>query len=140
MISVRNGRGFTLIEALLASIILCGAALAVGAITVRSLSDTKLNRQYEAAMALIDKQLTLINYMGIEDFIELGQMEGEVEESDLAYRWKVITEFQGTDNLYRVNITARWVERKRPYSVSVDTMFNGSGAVAGPASSLAPGQ
>ena len=120
----RNKRGFTLVETITASVILCGAVLAVGAISTRSLGETRLNRQYEVAAALADRQLTMIDYVGVEEFIELGQMEGEFEPG---YRWEVVTESQGIDNLYLVNITVSWVERKRPYSISVNTMLNGTG-------------
>lgn len=124
-------RGFTLVETILASIILCGAVLAIGAISTRCLSETRLNRQYEVAAALLDKQLTMIDYVGIENFIELGRMEGELEDFEPGYYWKVVTASQGIDNLYQVNITVGWVERNRPYSISVDTMFNGKGTLIG---------
>jgi len=65
--------GFTLVETITASVILCGAVLAVGAISTRSLGETRLNRQYEVAAALADRQ------------------------------------------------------RNRPYSISVNTMLNGTG-------------
>lgn len=120
-------RGFTLIETILASIILCGAVLALGAISTRSLSETKLNRQYEVATVLADRQLTWIDYIGVENFIESGQMEGQFEGFEPEYRWQAVTEYQDIDSLYQVNITVNWVERNRPYSVSVDTMLNGTG-------------
>lgn len=123
----RNKRGFTLVETITASVILCGSVLAVGAISTRSLGETRLNRQYEVAAALADRQLTMIDYVGVEEFIELGQMEGEFEEPEPGYHWEVVTESQAVDNLYLVNITVSWVERKRPYSISVDTMLNGTG-------------
>ena len=123
----RNKRGFTLVETITASVVLCGAVLAVGAVSTRSLSETRLNRQYEVAAALADRQLTMIDYVGVEEFIELGQMEGEIEEFEPGYHWKVVTETQAIDNLYLVNITVSWVERKRPCSISVDTMLNGTG-------------
>jgi len=123
----RNKRGFTLVETITASVILCGSVLAVGAISTRSLGETRLNRQYEVAAALADKQLTMIDYVGVEEFIELGQMEGDFEEPEPGYRWEVVTESQDVDNLYLVNITVSWVERKRPYTISVDTMLNGTG-------------
>jgi Tfp pilus assembly protein PilV len=124
-------RGFTLVETILASVILCGAVLTLGAIGTRCLGQTRLNRQYEVAATLLDKQLTMIDYVGIEEFIELGQMEGEFEEFEPGYHWKVVTASQEIDNLYLVRITVSWVERKRPYSVSVDTMFNGKGILIG---------
>ena len=123
----RNKRGFTLVETITASVILCGAVLAVGAISTRSLGETRLNRQYEAAVALADRQLTMIDHIGVETFIESGQMEGDFEEFEPGYHWEVVTDYQAIDNLYLVNITVSWVEHNRPYSISVDTMLNGTG-------------
>ena len=119
--------GFTLLETILATVILCGSVLALGAISTRTLGNTKLNRRYEAAMALIDKQLTVIDSIGIEQFIESGQTEGVFEEIEPAYYWKVETALLDIDDLYRVRLTVSWIERNRPYSISVDTRFNGTG-------------
>ena len=47
----KSETGFTLIETVLASIVLCAAVLALGAISTRSLSQAKLNRQFETAIA-----------------------------------------------------------------------------------------
>ena len=41
----RKKRGFTLVETITASTILCGAVLTVGAITTRALTNTRLNRR-----------------------------------------------------------------------------------------------
>jgi len=120
-----NRKGFTLVEAAVASTILCGAVLTVGAISTSSLSGTRLNRQYEAAVSLIDKQLSLIDYVGIDEFVELGQMEGDFAEIEPGYHWAVVTEYQDIDSLYLVTITVSWVEHNRPYSISVDTMLDG---------------
>ena len=127
VIAEKNRRGFTLVETILASIILCGAVLALGAISTRSLSQTRLNRQYEVAGMLADRQLTMIDYVGIDDCIESDQTEGVFEEFEPGYHWQVVTEYQEIDNLYQVNVTVSWIERNRPYSVSVDTMLNGTG-------------
>ncbi len=120
-----NKKGFSLIETLVASAILSGAVLTVGAISTSSLSGTRLNRQYEVATLLIDKQLSLIDYIGIDEFVELGQMEGDFEEIEPGYHWEVITEYQDIDSLYLVTITVSWINGKRPYSLSVDTMLDG---------------
>jgi prepilin-type N-terminal cleavage/methylation domain-containing protein len=120
-----NKKGFSLIETLVASAILSGAVLTVGAISTSSLSGTRLNRQYEVATTLIDKQLSLIDYIGIDEFIDIGQMEGDFEEIEPGYHWEVITEYQDIDSLYLVTITVSWINHKRPYSLSVDTMLDG---------------
>lgn len=120
-----NNKGFNLVETVVASVILSGAVLTVGAISTRSLTGTRLNRQYEVAASLIDKQLTLIDFIGIDDIIELGQLEGDFEEPEPGYHWEIVTEYQDIDSLYLVTITVSWVERNRPYSISVDTMLDG---------------
>ncbi len=120
-----NKKGFSLIETLVASAILSGAVLTVGAISTMSLSGTRLNRRYEMALSLVDKQLSLIDYVGIDEFVELGQMEGDFEEVEPGYHWEVVTEYQDIDSLYLVTITVSWVDGRRPYSLSVDTMLNG---------------
>ncbi len=120
-----NKKGFSLIETLVASAILSGAVLTIGAISTMSLSGTRVNRRYETALSLIDKQLSLIDYVGIDEFVELGQMEGDFEEVEPAYHWEVATEYQDIDSLYLVTITVSWVDGRRPYSLSVDTMLDG---------------
>ena len=125
-----NKKGFTLAETMVASTILCGAVLAVTAISTKSVTGTRLNRRYETAAILIDKQLSLVDYVGIDDFIETGQMEGDFEDYEPQYHWEIAAEYQDIDSLYLVTITVSWVEHNRPYSVSAETMLNGVGMYA----------
>jgi len=125
----KNRDGFNLIETMVASVILSGAVLTVGAISTNALTDTRLNRHYEVAASVIERQLTLIDYTGIDEFTETDQTEGFFEEAEPGYRWEVTTEYQGTDNLYLVTITVTWMERNRPYDLTVQTMLNGTGVV-----------
>jgi hypothetical protein len=127
----RAETGFTLIETVAASFILGSAVLLLAAGVSLHLRGTRLNRQYEVAAALLDRQMTMIDYIGVEEFIESGQMEGESEEFGRVYRWKVVAGYEGIDNLYEVNVAVSWVDRNHLYSVSVDTMFNGKGILLG---------
>ncbi len=130
--AIRNPQfrgGFNLVEALVATMILSSAVLTLGAIGTNALSGTRLHRHYEVAAALIDKQLSLIDYIGIDQFIQTGQMEGIVEELEPGYQWSVTTEYQNVDNLYLVGITVSWLEGRRPYRVTAQTMLDGTGAV-----------
>jgi hypothetical protein len=77
------------------------------------------------AASLVDKQLSLIDYIGIDSIVEMGELEGDYEDSDYTYNWKIDTEYQEIDSLYLVTLTVSWVDRNRPYSISVDTMLNG---------------
>jgi len=117
--------GFNLVETLVASVILSGTVLAVSAISTRALSEARLNRQYETAAALADRQLHLIDYIGIDNFLELGQLEGEFTDFEPGYRWEVTTEYQDIDNLYLVRIVVSWVERGRTHNLTVETMLDG---------------
>lgn len=126
--SERN-KGFNLIEALVASVILSGSVLTLAAVSTQAVSGLRLNRQYEIAASLADRQLSLIDYMGIDEFIEQGQSEGVFEEYEPGYHWEVVTKYQEIDSLYLVSITVSWVERNRPYSITVETMLNGVSAL-----------
>ena len=121
----KNKKGFSLIETLVASAILSGAVLTLGAISTMAVSGTRLNRRYEVAASLLDKQLNMIDYIGIDEFIDIGQLAGEFEGYEPAYRWEVVTEYQDIDSLYLVTITVSWVDGNRPYSISADTMLDG---------------
>jgi type II secretory pathway pseudopilin PulG len=121
---------FTLVETIAASFILCVAVMMLVAGSTRALSRTRLNRQRERAAALIDKHLAMIDTTGIEEFIKLGRMEGEFDEAP-GYYWKVVTGSRSIDYLYEVTITVGWIERGRPYSLSVDTMLDGTGTLLG---------
>ncbi|MGB2865855.1 MAG: hypothetical protein WBC05_21160 [Sedimentisphaerales bacterium] len=125
MLAKTKTKGFTLVEVVASSIILCGAVMIVGAIGTQALTGTHLNRRYEMAASLVDKQLSLIDYIGIDEIVEMGQLEGENDDSGYVYNWKIDTEYQEIDSLYLVTLTVSWIDRNRPYSISVDTMLNG---------------
>jgi prepilin-type N-terminal cleavage/methylation domain-containing protein len=118
-------KGFTLVEVIASSIILCGAVMIVGAIGTQALTGTHLNRGYETAVSLADKQLGLIDYIGIDSIVEMRQLEGDYEDSGCVYHWKINTEYQEIGGLYLVTLTISWIDRNRPYSISVNTMLNG---------------
>ncbi|OHB59143.1 MAG: hypothetical protein A2173_10795 [Planctomycetes bacterium RBG_13_44_8b] len=121
----RYAKGFNLVEIMVASIILSSAVLTVAAVSTKALTGTRLNRQYETAVALIDRQLTLMDYIGIDAFEESGQTEGVFEEVEPGYHWEITTEYQGIDSLYLVNITVTWIDRNRPHKVVMQTMLDG---------------
>jgi prepilin-type N-terminal cleavage/methylation domain-containing protein len=125
MSAKREKRGFNLVETMVASVILSGAVLTVAAVSTRALTGTKLNRQYEIAASLIDKQFSLIDYLGIDEFVETGQTEGVFEEFEPGYYWQISTEYQYIDSLYLVTMKVTWMEHNRPYTLTVDTMFDG---------------
>jgi prepilin-type N-terminal cleavage/methylation domain-containing protein len=122
----RRQAGFNLIETVVASMILSGAALALSSISTNAVMGTRLNQHHQMAASIMENKLAQIDFMGIDEFIELGQTEGMIEELEPGYRWQVVTEYQGTDNLYLVSITVSWLEGRRPYQLTAQTMLNGA--------------
>jgi prepilin-type N-terminal cleavage/methylation domain-containing protein len=120
--------GFNLVETMVASVILSGAVLALGAISSNAVRDVSLNRRYEVAASVIERQLSLIDCAGIDQFIELGQTEGVYEDMEPACHWQVETEYWGIDGLYLVTVTVTWLEGKRPRQLTAQTMLNGTAA------------
>jgi hypothetical protein len=125
MSGVLRKRGFTLVETIVATIILCGSVLTIGAICSRAVTGTRINRSYETALNLVNRQLSLIDYVGIDEFLEMGQMSGDFEDIAPGYRWQVNTEYQELDALYYVSITVYWYEHTRRNQLTVDTMLDG---------------
>jgi len=123
--------GFSLVEMVAAAVLLSGAVVALCAISNKSLGGVKLNRENEVAWQLLDRQLTLIDYIGVEQFIEAGQLEGrfgDEEGSQTIYHWSSdITEGEA-DNIYRVDMMVYWTAGGRGGQVSAATVFNGTGS------------
>ena len=122
---LKNSKGFTLIEALVSCVVLTGALVTLIAVNTRSMTNIRLNRQRDLAWQILDRQLTTIESMGIEEFIDQGITSGEIEESDLTYNWEIEVNSEDIDNLYQVNITVRWFNLNKFHQVSADTRFNG---------------
>ncbi len=94
-----------------------------------SIGTTRLNRQYERAASLVEKQLSLIDFIGIDDFVDAEEVEGICEEYETPYHWQVESEYQDIDSLYRLTVTVTWVDRNRPRRLVVETMLNGESLV-----------
>ena len=122
----KNNSGFTLIEVVIAALLLSMVVIVVCTLSTRSLTAVRSNREYEFAWDLLDNQLTMIDSVGIENFVEAGQLSGgfgEEEKSDTGHRWQVWITEEEADNLYRVDITVSWAHG----SVSAATVLNGEG-------------
>ena len=60
-----------------ASTILSMGVITVCAMSTRSLSRVRLNREREVAWDLLDRQLTMIEYAGVDNFLRAGKLEGK---------------------------------------------------------------
>ena len=117
--------GFTLLEALVASVMLAGAVVTLCGINTRCLSQTRLNRAYDEAWHILDRQMTLIEYSGIDAFIDEDVAGGEIEQFGRTYNWQAAVSTLEIGNLYRVTLAVSWEFGSRTYSVQATTEFNG---------------
>ncbi|MCK5270969.1 MAG: prepilin-type N-terminal cleavage/methylation domain-containing protein [Sedimentisphaerales bacterium] len=132
MLHSYHRNGFTLIEALVACVVLSAAVVTISGISTRCLNQTRLNMEYEQAWQALDQQLKIIDMMGIEEFIRQGVMEGDIEnegegdnQDQSRYHWDVQTESEEIDNLYLVKLTIRWNSDNKVRSVAAMTLLNG---------------
>ena len=102
--------------------------MAISAISTNSFRGVKLNRENELAWDMLDKQLTMIDFIGIDAFIESGETTGLFEDEgggDPTHYWDVEVTAMEIGYLYSVNIIVGWGEGSRLREVSLTTMFNG---------------
>ena len=128
----KKRKGFSLIETMAAALILSGGVVTLCALSTRSLTAVKANREKESAWEVLDRQLTMIDYIGIEEFIELGQMQGQIgseEGGGEVYYWEVETEEGVYDYLYNVDIFVSWGPGGRSGRISAATALNGQGTL-----------
>ncbi len=131
MSTAYSGRkGFSLVETIIAAVLLSSGVVTICAISTNSFRGVKMNRQSELAWDLLDKQLTLIDYMGIDAFVESGETTGMFEGEggqDPTHYWDVEVTTIDIDYLYSVNIIVGWSGSSRLREISLTTMFNGQG-------------
>ena len=77
--------------------------------------------------SIIDRQMTMIQYAGVDQLVESGgTLEGQVDDPPPGYHWAAATVYEGIDALYQVTLTVTWVDQGRAFSLSVDTQLNGA--------------
>jgi hypothetical protein len=129
---------FSLIETVVATLILSGAVVTLGAISTNVLRQGTVNRHYETAASVIERQFTTIDTLGIDAFIESGQLEGIYDQEEPGYKWSVETKFKNVDDLYLVTMTVQWMEGAKPYKLAAQTMLNGTNGVSSSSTTTSP--
>lgn len=124
-----KAHGFTMLETLVAALILSLSVVTVAALFSRSLAAVSELDEYERAWSLVDRQFTLIDQMGIEEFINSGELTGffESDEGDGGGYWfSADVTPTDSDGLYRINLTVYWGDEQQPRQVVCSSIFSGS--------------
>ncbi len=105
-----RNNGFSLIEALAAAVLLGGAVVVLCGLSARSLAAVKLNREYERAWDLLDRQLLLIDKVGVESFLEEGRNSGQINDaaSGRQWRWRADVESLDITGVYEITLRIEW--------------------------------
>ena len=115
--------GFTLIEIVVAAMILSAATITIGAICNKCVRSVKISRKYEIAWDVLDKQLNIINYSGLSTFINADRMAGEINENDTKYYWQLKLQQRDISGLYDVDISISWLNGKTEHVIAASTML-----------------
>ena len=133
-INRKKTEGFSLIEMVIAAAILSVAVVAISSISTRSLLAVNRNFEYEQAWGILDQQLTMIDHIGINAFLEAGELSGQFgsDETDgggSVHPWQVQTVELEADDLYKIDVTISWGPENHMRRVSASTILNGNSTV-----------
>ena len=113
----------------MASVMLAGALVTLCGINTRCLSQTRLNREYDEAWQVLNRQMTSIEYSGIDAFIDEDVANGEIEQFGRQYYWQAPVNTLEIGNLYRVTLKVSWMSAGQAHHVQATTEFNGARAI-----------
>jgi hypothetical protein len=118
--TVPSRSGFNLLETILASSLLAGAVMTLGALSSRSIQTVRLDQETEHAWELADMQLKLIDAYGVSAFQKLGRFSGQFTQ-DQSYSWQVEIQELDIPYLYSIEITVSWKSGSKVHSIRCQT-------------------
>jgi len=108
-----------------ATMVLTGALVALQGIVNRCLYRVRFNEEHERAWQILDRQMTAIDALGIDRYMQEPLKSGDLEEDGITYHWQVDTVIESIDCLYEVTITIWWGSEFKPHVISASTRLNG---------------
>jgi len=117
--------GFTLLEALVATMVLAAALVSIQGIVNRCMYRVRVNEEKERAWQILDRQMTVIDAMGIDTYMAEPLKEGEIEQDGMLFNWRVDTNIESIDCMYEVTSTIWWGPEKNPHEISATKRLNG---------------
>jgi len=116
-------KGFSLVEVLAASVLLGGAVVVLCGLSARSLEAVRLNREYERAWDLLDRQLILLDEVGVGSFLEEGRNSGQIKDAVSGWQWQWRAQVEELDitGVYDITLRIQWDSGGCSRSVSGQT-------------------
>lgn len=119
--SARRWCGFVLIDAVVASVVLGLALVAILALSAQALSSQASGEQLAAAARLADEQLNLVVAVGAEAFPSVFDTEGLCEAPFEAYSYEVRLGSAPVGEAAPASVTIRWLSGGRAREFTVET-------------------
>ncbi|MBN1817361.1 MAG: hypothetical protein JW828_08365 [Sedimentisphaerales bacterium] len=126
-----NTKAFSLVEMVAASTILSLGVITLCSLSVRNVTRIHDNQKEEMAWDILDRQMAMIDYVGIDSFVQLGQLEGTLGSGDSPlgeYQWQAVLEEGDYIGLYEVAMVISWGSERHKQSITASTMFLGAPA------------
>jgi type II secretory pathway pseudopilin PulG len=104
----RARRGFTVVEALAAGVILSAGSVVIGLSVRQGLRALASARQQQTAAVLLDEVFSKVDLVGPEAMLAGGQAWGSFRPPNDGCTWSVGIEPLSTPNLYQVTVRVDW--------------------------------
>jgi type II secretory pathway pseudopilin PulG len=121
----RNRKSFTLIETIAATLLLGLSVVVLTGISVNSLRTARSITMDEQAWDLADRQLTMVDFIGVGNYLLSGPTEGTFEGDGATFGWTLGISETSLDFLYDVTVTVRWMQQQRHKQIEAQTRLSG---------------
>jgi Tfp pilus assembly protein PilV len=118
-----RSQGFTLIEALMAGMILTASTLVITGSVNTSIKAAARARDNQRAAILLDELMAKIDLIGPYRLSTEGPFEGDFEGADAKFSWQLEIEPAVEFDLYEISATVTWLELDRQGSAVVSTLL-----------------
>ena len=119
-----SGRGFTLVEALAAGMILAVVAAVIGSAVTHSMASLTESKDQQLAAGLLDQIMTKIDLIGPERVSVEGPFSGSFDGDNSRFTWEATVESMYEGHLYDVTVTVSWPTMGGTRSVEAHTYLN----------------
>ena len=119
----KTAPGFTLVETLVASLILAIGAVVICSLGYRCTTNTRRGMEYEQAYRLLDESLEKVLTADIAELAKKQTMEGDFGERYPLYKYLLYIEPTPHNGLYEVTATVTWQVNTQQYSVKTTTLL-----------------
>lgn len=114
-----------LLEALLGTFLFAVTAHVLITMSTQSfsnISDRELQRQ---AWEVMDQQMTLIETIGLDEWMNSQEMMGEIERDKVTYLYRIQVENQEVLQVYLVTVRLEWQHKSKTRHIELSTLMQG---------------